>query len=130
LRGPAEGRRVLDRDRITGCAGARPLRHDLAVEFLIMNERPWRSIVLHHLSEGEVHLLCVLFPHLAGLDLSQVHDRDHAAVLNGLTLPYSSGAVEGKVCKIKFLKRLMFGRASFDLLRKMALWSGPTDHPT
>jgi hypothetical protein len=26
--------------------------------------------------------------------------RDHAAVLAGLTLPYSSGAVEGKVCKI------------------------------
>jgi transposase len=30
-------------------------------------------------------------------------------VLAGLTLPYSSGAVEGKVGKIKFLKRLMFG---------------------
>ena len=43
------------------------------------------------------------------------------AVLAGLTLPYSSGAVEGKVCKIKFLKRLMFGRANYDLLRKMAL---------
>jgi transposase len=42
-------------------------------------------------------------------------------VLAGLTLPYSSGAVEGKVCKIKVLKRLMFGRASYDLLRKMAL---------
>ena len=48
-------------------------------------------------------------------------ERDHAAVLAGLTLPYSSGAVEGKVCKIKFLKRLMFGRANYDLLRKMAL---------
>ncbi|MFC5823247.1 transposase [Nonomuraea insulae] len=49
-------------------------------------------------------------------------ERDHAAVLNGLMLPYSSGAVEGKVCiKIKFLKRLMFGRANYDLLRKMAL---------
>jgi transposase len=29
--------------------------------------------------------------------------------------------VEGKVCKIRFLTRLMFGRASYDLLRKMAL---------
>jgi transposase len=69
-------------------------------------------------------------------DLPHLHsfanglERDHAAVLNGLTLSYSSGAVEGKVCKIKFLKRLMFGRASFDLPRKMALWNGPTDHPT
>jgi transposase len=47
--------------------------------------------------------------------------RDHAAVLNGLTLPYSSGAAEGKVCKIKLLKRLMFGRANYDLIRRMAL---------
>ncbi|GAA1685999.1 ISL3 family transposase [Nonomuraea maheshkhaliensis] len=48
-------------------------------------------------------------------------ERDHAAVLAGLTLPYSSGAVEGTICKIKFWKRLMFGRANLDLLRKMAL---------
>ena len=60
-------------------------------------------------------------------DLPHLHtfanglERDHAAVLAGLTLPYSSGAVEGKVCKIKFLKRLMFGRANYDLLRKMAV---------
>jgi transposase len=47
--------------------------------------------------------------------------KDHAAVLNGLTLAYSSGPVEGKICKIKYLKRLMYGRASLDLLRKMAL---------
>jgi transposase len=47
--------------------------------------------------------------------------KDHDAVLAGLTLPYSSGAVEGKICKIKYLKRLMFGRANLDLLRKMAL---------
>jgi len=30
--------------------------------------------------------------------------QDHAAVVNGLTLPYSSGAVEGTVNKIKMLK--------------------------
>jgi transposase len=48
-------------------------------------------------------------------------ERDRDAVLNGLTLHWSSGAVEGKNCKIKYLKRLMYGRANFDLLRKMAL---------
>jgi transposase len=47
--------------------------------------------------------------------------RDHDAVQAGLTLPYSSGAVEGTVCKLKYLKRKMYGRANFDLLRKMAL---------
>lgn len=46
---------------------------------------------------------------------------DQQAVTAGLALPYSSGALEGKNCKIKHLKRLMYGRANFDLLRKMAL---------
>jgi len=47
--------------------------------------------------------------------------RDHTAVVNGLTLPYSSGAVEGTVNRIKMLKRQMYGRATFDLLRKRIL---------
>ena len=34
--------------------------------------------------------------------------RDHAAVLNGLTLTYSSGAVEGNVNGIKMIKRQMW----------------------
>jgi transposase len=50
-------------------------------------------------------------------------ERDLGAVLNGLTLPWSSGAVEGTNCKIKHIKRIMYGRANFDLLRKMALLS-------
>jgi transposase len=47
--------------------------------------------------------------------------RDRAAVVNGLTLPYSSGAVEGTVNRIKMLKRQMYGRANLDLLRKRVL---------
>jgi transposase len=47
--------------------------------------------------------------------------RDQQAVTNGLTLPYSSGAVEGSVNRIKMLKRQMYGRAGFDLLRKRVL---------
>jgi hypothetical protein len=44
--------------------------------------------------------------------------NDQQAVTNGLTLPYSSGKVEGTVnIKIKMLKRQMYGRAGFCLLR-------------
>jgi len=46
---------------------------------------------------------------------------DHAAVLNGLTLPWSSGPVEGTVNRIKMLKRQTYGRAGLDLLRKRVL---------
>ncbi|MEV4734615.1 ISL3 family transposase [Saccharopolyspora sp. NPDC049426] len=47
--------------------------------------------------------------------------RDIDAVRNGLTLPYSSGPVEGHVNRIKMIKRQMFGRANLDLLRKRTL---------
>jgi transposase len=46
---------------------------------------------------------------------------DLQAVTNGLTLPYSSGAVEGNVNRIKMIKRQMYGRAGFALLRKRVL---------
>jgi transposase len=47
--------------------------------------------------------------------------KDHDAVLNGLTLHWSSGKVEGIVNKIKMIKRRTYGRASFGLLRKLVL---------
>lgn len=51
--------------------------------------------------------------------------NDQQAVTNGLTLPYSSGKVEGAVTKIKMLKRQMYGRATFALLRTRVIL-----HPT
>jgi transposase len=47
--------------------------------------------------------------------------KDWAAVTAGLTLPYSSGPVEGHVNRIKMIKRQMYGRANPDLLRKRVL---------
>ncbi len=47
--------------------------------------------------------------------------RDLAAVEAALTYPWSSGQVEGQVTKIKAVKRQMYGRAKFDLLRKRVL---------
>ncbi|MEY9876201.1 transposase [Streptacidiphilus sp. MAP12-33] len=46
---------------------------------------------------------------------------DLAAVVAGLSLPFSAGAVEGQVNRIKMLKRQMFGRAGLALLRKRVL---------
>lgn len=48
-------------------------------------------------------------------------ERDKAAVLAGLTLVYSNGQVEGQVNKLKLLKRTMYGRAAFPLLRQRVL---------
>ena len=43
--------------------------------------------------------------------------RDQDAVLAALKLPWSNGPVEGNVHRLKLIKRQMYGRASFDLLR-------------
>lgn len=46
---------------------------------------------------------------------------DFAAVTAGLTTDWNSGPAEGAVNRIKMLKRQMFGRAGFALLRKRVL---------
>jgi transposase len=47
--------------------------------------------------------------------------RDQHAVEAALTLPWSNGPVEGHVHRLKLIKRQMYGRASFDLLRLRVL---------
>jgi transposase len=49
--------------------------------------------------------------------------QDEAAVQAGCTLPYSNGQTEGKITKLKAIKRQMYGRAKFDLLRQRALYA-------
>ncbi|WP_280923698.1 ISL3 family transposase [Streptomyces roseochromogenus] len=47
--------------------------------------------------------------------------RDLDAVTVGLSTPWSSGQVEGHVTRAKLLKRMGFGRANLDLLRRRIL---------
>ncbi|MFI6986740.1 ISL3 family transposase [Embleya sp. NPDC050154] len=67
---------------------------------------------------------------LARTDVSEIKElrtfaqglrKDLDAVTAGLTLPWSSGAVEGHVNRTKMLKRQTYGRASFGLLRRRIL---------
>src|ERR1700687_5470516 len=48
---------------------------------------------------------------------------DKAAVQAGLTLPSSNGLLEGHINRLKLIKRSMYGRAKFDLLRLRVLSS-------
>ena len=47
--------------------------------------------------------------------------RDEAAVRAGCTLAWSNGQTEGQITRLKAIKRSMYGRAKFDLLRRRAL---------
>jgi transposase len=50
--------------------------------------------------------------------------QDEAAVKAALSLEWSNGQVEGQVTRLKLLKRQMYGRAGFDLLRRRVLQAG------
>jgi len=48
--------------------------------------------------------------------------QDKEAVFFGLTLPWSNGPLEGNVNRLKLIKRSMYGRAEFDLLKLRVLY--------
>jgi transposase len=48
--------------------------------------------------------------------------KDKEAVLAGLTLPWSNGSLEGHINRLKLIKRSMYGRAEFDLLKLRVLY--------
>lgn len=49
--------------------------------------------------------------------------QDGDAVRAALTTPWSNAQAEGQITKLKLLKRQMYGRANFDLLRRRVLLS-------
>lgn len=48
-------------------------------------------------------------------------EKDQAAVVAGITVRESNGPTEGHITKLKLIKRTMYGRASFPLLRQRVL---------
>jgi transposase len=48
-------------------------------------------------------------------------DRDRAAVIAALEHEWGNGQTEGQINRLKTLKRAMYGRAKFDLLKMRML---------
>ena len=69
---------------------------------------PWLDAVLTYRVPGLYHFA-------RGLK------KDLAAVRAAVTLPWSNGQVEGQINRLKLIKRQMYGRANFDLLRLRVL---------
>jgi transposase len=46
------------------------------------------------------------------------------AMAVAMVLPYSQGQTEGRINKLKLVKRSMYGRGKFDLLRQRVLFTG------
>lgn len=79
------------------------------------------------LRKREGHRLECWLAQVAKSDLPELQQfargvqRDKAAVQAGLTWEINNGQVEGQVTKIKLIKRQMYGKAGFALLRHRVL---------
>ena len=50
--------------------------------------------------------------------------KDRAAIEAAITLPWSNGQTEGQICKLKLVKRQMYGRGNLDLLQARVMGLG------
>ena len=49
--------------------------------------------------------------------------QDMEAVVAALVMDYSQGQTEGRINKLKLVKRSIYGRGKFDLLRQRVLYA-------
>jgi len=91
------------------------LAYDLVQQFAKMLRTRTGEKLDTWLAQAQASQIPELCSFVAGVE------RDKAAVKAGLTLPQNNGLVEGKVHKLKLLKRMGYGRASFPLLRQRVL---------
>ena len=79
------------------------------------------------LREGQVDVLQAWLEDTSSSGVPEFHSfatglrRDQPAIVAAISLPYSNGQTEGHITKLKLLKRSMYGRASFELLRRRVL---------
>ncbi|HCI78619.1 MAG TPA: ISL3 family transposase [Ktedonobacter sp.] len=83
--------------------------------FLLMIRERRAELLNAWMKEARASGIKELHSFVAGIE------RDYDAVKAGLSLEWSQGPVEGTVNKVKVHKRLMYGRASFALLRQKML---------
>ncbi len=89
--------------------------YPLAQQFLLLVRQRDLSALDQWLNDCSTSAVPELANFASGLQ------QDEAAVRAALTLPWSSGQVEGQITRLKLLKRQMYGRASFTLLRQRVL---------
>ncbi|BFU47652.1 hypothetical protein [Krasilnikovia sp. MM14-A1004] len=77
--------------------------------------------MMTHLHGERLTALINAAEHAALPGISRFAAGPTADLAAGLSPPFSSGPVEGNVNRIKMIERQMYGRASFDLLRKRIL---------
>ncbi len=92
----------------------------------------WESFADMLRDRGDEHPRCLLDQWMGEIAETNVPElqafvtklrQDGDAVVAALALPYSQGQTEGRVNRLKLIKRSMYGRAKFDLLRQRVLYA-------
>jgi transposase len=115
---PKDERRVEQRAFVEKLYAIQPALRDtihLSEEFLRMARQQEPDRLDDWLTRAEQDQA----PEMRGLATSL--RRDQAAIRAALELPWSTSPVEGQINRLKTIKRQMYGRANFDLLRKRVL---------
>ncbi|MBI4321485.1 MAG: ISL3 family transposase [Chloroflexi bacterium] len=110
---PKEHLRQDQREPLQRLLGLHP---DLSAAYGLVQS--FRDMLREHRAEElEVWLTAARESGLAPFQrLARTLTADKEAVLAGITLPWSTGQVEGLITRMKFVKRLGYGRASLPLL--------------
>ena len=117
VRDPKKLNEIEREDLVAFCQASVPLKraYDLLQDVLTMvhkQEGQRLDAWLARVAESDV-------PELQSFAAGVEKDKD--AVKAGLTWPINNGMVEGHVTKLKLIKRTMYGRAGFALLRQWVL---------
>jgi transposase len=106
---------VVKLDRVRRSEEELETVYQLAQDFRVMVTRRQADVLDRWLTEAKGSGITELQSLATGIL------RDFDAVRAALTLPYSNGQTEGQVNKLKSLKRQMYGRATFEVLRRRVL---------
>ncbi len=103
--------------RVKLCAQSVPLQHThtLAQAFWRLFQKPNELTLDAWLNQAETSTIPEFERFAKSLR------GDYQAVKAATTLPWSNGQVEGQVNRLKLIKRQMYGRAKFDLLRRRVI---------
>jgi transposase len=91
------------------------IAYHLAQDFMVMVRERQAAVFDSWLDRAATSGIPEIVSFVSGLQ------RDQAAVRAALDLPWSNGQVEGQINRLKLIKRSMYGRANFDLLRQRVL---------
>jgi transposase len=89
--------------------------YGLSQQFVVMVKQRNAQLLATWLRDYQMSGITDLVTFAQGLE------KEASALHAALTLPYSNGPVEGKINKLKYIKRSMYGRGGFPLLRQRVL---------